>query len=166
MREFTEEVAIELLKGFKAIMDDSIKKFLNDFRNDLKVVQERVLIGFDQASSTVVGLSDSTGKLLWQPQTESLISEGCEELNKGLLEPTLVPFVELKQEQMLTGINDLKVFDKMVVTKNEAKDGEVMMEDESMETNGGWRSSVALSSMEHCNESIQDIWKVEGYNSK
>ncbi|KAK8547584.1 hypothetical protein V6N13_024662 [Hibiscus sabdariffa] len=109
-------------------------------------------------ASTVVGLSDSTGKLLWQPHTVSLISEGYEELNKGLLEPTLVPFVELKQEQMLTAINDLKVFDKMVVTKNEAKDGEVMMEDKSMETNGGWHSSVALSSVEHSDESIQDLF--------
>ncbi|KAK8998645.1 hypothetical protein V6N11_084032 [Hibiscus sabdariffa] len=48
MREFTEEVGKELLKGFKAIMDGVVDKFLIDFRNDLNVVQERVTSGFDQ----------------------------------------------------------------------------------------------------------------------
>ncbi|KAL4339509.1 hypothetical protein GQ457_08G034350 [Hibiscus cannabinus] len=130
MREFTEEVGIELLKGFKAIMDDSIKKFLNNFRNDLKVVQERVPVGFNQAceesdkSSLVTDFAEPIVQVSTMEAstiTESLNSEGCEELNK-------------------------------------AKDGEVMMEDESMETNGGWRSSVALSLVEHSDESIQDLF--------
>ncbi|KAK8980820.1 hypothetical protein V6N11_047951 [Hibiscus sabdariffa] len=84
-------------------MDDATDQFLKDFQNDLKVIQERGNDGFDQKcceesdessltadfaeqkgqvstreASIFVGLSDLTGNLLWQSQTESWISEEWE----------------------------------------------------------------------------------------
>ncbi|KAL4284182.1 hypothetical protein GQ457_16G008030 [Hibiscus cannabinus] len=77
-----------------------------------------------------------------------------EELYKFWDDPGVTDF---ELENRLEDSGDLEVFDKMVVRKIkvqdvDVKDDEVTMDDESMETNGGLRSSIVLSSVEHCTQ--------------
>ncbi|KAL4353549.1 hypothetical protein GQ457_06G017150 [Hibiscus cannabinus] len=92
MRDSTEEVAREILKGFKVIMDDAVDKFLNDFRNDLKVIREKGNDGFDQRcceeldeSSLIAGFAEPKGG-----QVSTTIVSTMVEFKDSLLEPPLV----------------------------------------------------------------------------
>ncbi|KAK8507602.1 hypothetical protein V6N12_017895 [Hibiscus sabdariffa] len=130
MQEFTEEVAKELLNGFKAIMDDAIVNFLNDFRNDLKVIRERGNGGFDQRcceQSNESALTTDFAKL--KVQVSTIIVLAMVEFNDSPLEPPLVQgvvsteYVKTKQEPLLIGTNELEVFDELSVIIDLKSDG-------------------------------------------
>ncbi|KAK9011911.1 hypothetical protein V6N11_039986 [Hibiscus sabdariffa] len=76
MREFTEEVAKELLKGFKVIMDDAINQFLDDFRKDLKDIRERDMKSYGiEASARILLKNYSTRNLLELSQDKGLLED-------------------------------------------------------------------------------------------
>ncbi|KAK8491774.1 hypothetical protein V6N11_029310 [Hibiscus sabdariffa] len=86
MIEFTEDVVKELLNGFKAIMDDATNKFLNNFRNDLKVIRETANdVKFDgiEAGTRILLENYSTRNLLEFPEDKGLLENDS---TMGLLE--------------------------------------------------------------------------------
>ncbi|KAK8498642.1 hypothetical protein V6N12_046786 [Hibiscus sabdariffa] len=129
MREFIEEVATKLLKGFKAIMDDAIDKLLKDFRNDLKVVQKRVPIGSNQKREESNESSFVTDSAEPNNQVSSTEVSNVVEFSDSPLEPLLVQgvvsteLVETKPEPLLTCSAEDYVFDELFMITSEESNG-------------------------------------------
>ncbi|KAL4385229.1 hypothetical protein GQ457_15G014730 [Hibiscus cannabinus] len=119
MKEFTEEVAKELLKGFKTIMDDAFNKFRNDFKNDLSVIFEKSNVGFDQKYCKESDEASLAADFVESKvQVTTTIVSTAVEFSDSMLEPPLVQDAvsteldETKQELLLTCSNEVEVFDE------------------------------------------------------
>ncbi|KAL4367935.1 hypothetical protein GQ457_05G021260 [Hibiscus cannabinus] len=128
----------------------------------LKSVEIQVLVQYQTRQNAISAISSLQGRNIY---------DGCCHMEiQFCKEPQLTYMVEPKTEKLLKAKGEDNVFDERLVQNDKVKDGEnigvdsgssnmefevnpengdVMMEDESVETNGGLCSSVASLSVEH-----------------